>query len=205
LITAGPTWVAIDRVRVISNIATAETGRLLAEQAKRLGAKVTLLAGPVGAIKVSKGIRILRFNFFDELFSLLRKELKSQSYDCVVHSAAVSDYRPKITFKHKLKSGKRNLGLELSPTLRIVDKIKKLSPAVFLVAFKLELGLSGDRLVKEAGKLLKRAGADLVIANTFAQNRYSAAIIDKAGKVAARASSKPGLVRKLVQTIEDKL
>ena len=196
---------AIDKVRVISNIATAQTGVLLANQARKLGARVTLLVGPVGAISVAKGIRVLRFIFFDELFSIVKRELLNKKYDIVIHSAAVSDYQPKSAFKHKLKSGISNWGLELSPTLRIVDRIKEFSPHTLLVAFKLEFGLSKNQLIGEAQRLLKRANADLAVANTFEQNRYSASVIDRKGTVLARAYSKPKLAQRLLQTIKDKL
>ena len=63
LITAGPTWVPIDRVRVISNIATGKTGILLAKSANKLGAKVTLVLGPVGEVGLEKEINVKRFYF----------------------------------------------------------------------------------------------------------------------------------------------
>lgn len=176
---------------------------LLANYAKKMGAGVTLLLGPVGDIAVTKGVKVIRFNLFAELFSQLKKELTKDKYDIVIHSAAVSDYRPKITFVHKLKSGKRNLGLELSPTLRIVDRIKKIKPKVFLVAFKLEFGLNKTKLIKEALQLLRRARADLVVANTFSEKQYSALLIDKDGSILARANSKLALSLKLLKTIKD--
>ena len=65
LITAGPTWVAIDNVRVISNIATGETGKILAEKLASMGAKVTLLIGPGDLCCLKKNIRLIRFKFFE--------------------------------------------------------------------------------------------------------------------------------------------
>lgn len=177
----------------------------LANYAKKMGAGVTLLLGPVGDMAVASGIKVVRFNLFSELFSQLKKELTKNKYDIVIHSAAVSDYRPKITFGHKLKSGKRNLGLELSPTLRIVDRIKKIKPKVFLVAFKLEFGLTRAELIKEALQLLRRTRANLVVANTFSKKQYSALLIDKDGLILAKANSKLALSLKLLKTIKDLL
>jgi len=189
---------------VISNIASGETGRLLAEEARKLSAEVTLLLGPVGELKTEKGIRILRFNYFSELYSLIRKELSGKKYDAVIHSAAVSDYQPKISFKHKIKSGAKVLGLELSPTLRIVDKIKKISPATFLVAFKLEFGLTKNKLIAEARQLLKRSRADLVVANTFDKNRYRAYIFN--GEVIkGPLLNKRNLAKKLIHDLGESL
>ena len=95
LITAGPTWVAIDKVRVISNIASGETGILLADKLSEQGAKVTLVLGPgndKNGIQNSR-IKIIRFSFFEELRQALKKELKASRYDFIIHSAAVSGFR----------------------------------------------------------------------------------------------------------------
>ncbi|MBU2221207.1 MAG: phosphopantothenoylcysteine decarboxylase, partial [Candidatus Omnitrophica bacterium] len=61
LITAGPTWIAIDKVRVISNTATGATGKLLANQFSNKGAKVTLLINAENKCCLNKKIRILPF------------------------------------------------------------------------------------------------------------------------------------------------
>jgi phosphopantothenoylcysteine decarboxylase/phosphopantothenate--cysteine ligase len=78
LITAGPTWVPIDKVRVISNIASGETGILLAKEADRLGLDVTLILGPIGS-RFKKTIGVKRFHHFDELHGLIKRELKNKN------------------------------------------------------------------------------------------------------------------------------
>lgn len=205
MITAGPTWVAIDRVRVLSNIASGKTGILLAKRAKAAGAEVTLLLGPIGEVAPIKGVRILRFNYFDDLASLMDKELSGGGYRVVIHSAAVSDYRPKSVFKGKLGSGKKNLAIPVSPTPRIIDRIKRISPRALLVGFKLEFGLSKSKLIAEALRLSGRANADLVVANSFAKNRYSALIVDKYGEVLSRFSSKVKLAQGIIRIIKERL
>ncbi|MCX5706087.1 MAG: bifunctional phosphopantothenoylcysteine decarboxylase/phosphopantothenate--cysteine ligase CoaBC, partial [Candidatus Omnitrophica bacterium] len=104
LITSGPTQVAIDSVRVITNNATAETGILLANKLKDSGAKVTLLLGLVNNCVLKKNIRVLNVRFFDELKRLIENELKVREYDLVIHSAAVSDYQPLNIYKQKIRS-----------------------------------------------------------------------------------------------------
>ena len=76
LITAGPTWVPIDSVRIISNVATGTTGVLLSREAVAKGAKVTLVIGPSCGYNLNKSIRIIHFRFFDELKNILKRELK---------------------------------------------------------------------------------------------------------------------------------
>lgn len=181
LITAGPTWVPIDNVRVISNIATGKTGFLLAKELIGYGAKVTLLLGPVDRGLEIKGLRIIRFNFFDELKNIITKELKSGEYDIFIHSAAVSDYKPKIIYNKKIKSGIKDLKLILEPAEKIIEVIKKLSGRIFLVGFKFESGLPKPKLLSQAQKLIESARADLVVANTVDKNRYRAYIVSKSG------------------------
>ena len=80
LVTAGPTWVAIDRVRVITSVFSGQTGCTIAKCAKKLGANVTLLLGPgrVGISKGFNGIRVIRFHYFQDLFKLCKKEISSK-------------------------------------------------------------------------------------------------------------------------------
>lgn len=177
LITAGPTWVPIDGVRVISNIASGETGVLLAEKLCRRGAKVTLVLGPVVSCCMDKRIKLVRFKFFDELKYALIKEIKGSRPDIIVHSAAVSDYRVKKVYRGKVKSGFRGWRLNLKPAPKIINVIRRLSPASFLIGFKFELGSTKDNLIRQANRLLKTARLDLVVANTVQNNRYRSFIL----------------------------
>ncbi len=178
LITAGPTWVPIDNVRVISNTATGKTGILLAENLARQGAKVTLLLGPVGICCLNKSIRLINFKFFDELSSLLKSELKKH-YDIVIHSAAVSDYRPDAISRKKLNSKNAVLNLTLKQTPKLIDSLRKASPRALLAGFKFEPDLTGKKLINKAAGLIKRAQLDLVVANTTRNKRYTAYLVSK--------------------------
>lgn len=179
LITAGPTWVSIDNTRVISNIASGKTGILLAQKLRNSGAGVTLLLGPVGSCCLGRNIKLLRFKFFAELERAVRKELKSGDYDILIHSAAVSDYRPRIAYKRKLESGRKKLKLDLVPTPKIIDLVKKLDKSIFLVGFKFEAPAAKDILIKKAKALFRRADLDLAVANTICGGHYQAYIINK--------------------------
>ena len=92
LITAGPTWVPIDDVRVISNISSGEMGTLLAKEARACGMDVDLILGPVTYSEPLKGVRVTRFKYFDELLKLVSSTLARKPYDVILHAAAVSDY-----------------------------------------------------------------------------------------------------------------
>ena len=197
LITAGPTWVAIDDVRVISNIATGATGIALAEKLSRRGAKVTLFLGPVAACCISKKVRVVFFRFFDELRRGLAAELRAGKYDIIIHSAAVSDFKPDPPFRGKIDSSLRHT-LRLSPLPKIIRDIRRLDPGAKLVMFKLEPGTKDPELIRAAAIACKNAGADLVVANRI--KPYSAFIIDRQGKRIA-AKSKDSLVNKLLKVL----
>jgi len=196
LITAGPTWVHIDSVRVISNIATGETGTLLAKKLSAAGAKVTLLLGPVGVCCLNKKIRLIRFKFFDELRKKVIRELSSKKYDVIIHNAAVSDFKPS-RFKGKISSGKPQ-ALKLKPLPKIIRDIRRLSRKSKVVIFKFEPGVCDSVLIKKARRARLEAGADFIVANRISP--YRAIIIDKEG-VLAIAKTKMDLVNKLITKI----
>jgi phosphopantothenoylcysteine decarboxylase/phosphopantothenate--cysteine ligase len=197
LITAGPTWVPIDKVRVISNIATGETGVLLAKKLQELGAKVTLLLGPVSLTPLNKKIRLINFKFFDELRWILKKELTLKKYDFIIHSAAVSDFKPTRIFKGKFDSRKPiNLKLKLLP--KLIADMRRLSPNAGLVMFKLGAAIRDSVLIEKAKAARQKAGAEIVVANRL--NPYQAFIIDGKGGIVC-VNNKRELVSKLVKKI----
>lgn len=204
LITAGPTWVPIDNVRVISNIATGETGILLAEKFRNLGAMVTLLLGSAEVCCLDKKINLIRFKFFDELKNIMLKELRSKKYDIVIHSAAVSDYRPIKIYAHKVKSGIKNWQLHLAPTEKIIDLLKESDPNIFLVGFKFESNTNKDKLIKKAKILMQRCGLNLAVANTISQGKYKAYVLNK-DKINGPFFNRNYLTRALIKAIGEKI
>jgi phosphopantothenoylcysteine decarboxylase/phosphopantothenate--cysteine ligase len=201
LITAGPTWVPIDRVRVISNTASGKTGILLSEVLSDQGAKVTLLLGPVGSYQINKKIRVVDFKFFDQLSSLIKKELSSKQYDSIIHSAAVSDYQPAKEYKNKLGSDNKKLTLVLKQSPKIIDSLRKLNPASYLVGFKFEPQATESILIKEARRLIKRAKLDLAVANSSRDNKYRAYLVNS-NEVFGPFSSKSSMVRSLIGSLK---
>lgn len=197
LITAGPTWVPIDSVRVISNIATGETGILLAEKFVKQGAKVTLLLGPVGACCIDRRIRVINFKFFDELRSCLKKELRRRIYDIIIHNAAVSDFKPLRKIRGKISS-QRNYILKLSPLPKITEEIKRLNPQAKLVIFKLESEVTDKVLIQRAKLVRQKLKAEVVVANRI--NPYKAFIIEGKNSLIV-AKSKEELTSRLIKLL----
>ncbi|MCJ7645825.1 phosphopantothenoylcysteine decarboxylase [bacterium] len=188
LVTAGPTWVPIDKVRVITNVFAGRTGYKIAEAAQKMGAKVTLLMGP-GRNTLPPApwnkMEVIPFKYFDELFGLVKREVSSKKYDVIIHSAAVSDYEPVYRRSTKIRSGKKELLIKCKPTIKIVDQIKRYDPSIFLVKFKLELDTSEKELIKIGYKSMMASNADLMVVNSIDTSRegYKTLIIDPQRKV----------------------
>ena len=188
LITGGPVWVPLDKIRVITNVFTGALGLLIAKEAVKSGAMTTLLLGPsplLLAAKLPKNLKIIRFNFFDELYKLMKKEISSRRYDVVIHSAAVADFMPEKNTEGKISSENKNLVIKLKPNPKIADKIKEWDPKIFLVKFKLEVNRTQKELIKRAYKSTRVSRADLVVANDFKdinieKGKHRAFIIDPA-------------------------
>lgn len=205
LISAGSTWVAIDRVRVITNIFSGRTGLEIARYASKNGAVVTLLMGCGNAPldkKSVNGIRVIGFKYFDELSDLVEREVGSRVYDILIHSAAVSDYRPEKVNSGKIKSGRENLIIKLKTTTKIVDRVKTLDPSIFLVKFKLEVEVSDKELIEIAYKSMLVSRADLIVANNLSSIKEDCEtyIIDPAKNVVV-VNDRKNLARDLFKKI----
>ena len=178
LITAGPTWVAIDKARVISNIASGETGFILADKFRSSRIKVTLLLGPGYFFGRQKGIKIIRFKYFSQLQFFLKEELRRNQYAAVIHTAAVADYKPKKIIKNKASSRLRSWRINLIPTKKLVNSLRDYSDKLLTVGFKFEPDAKRNKLIKKGKVLLRQADLDLVVANSSINKNYCAYILN---------------------------
>lgn len=203
LVTSGPTWVAIDDTRVISNISTGELGRRLARHLQTHGARVTLLEGPVALSAGDKGITLKKFRYFEELKHLLESEAK-RSYAAIIHAAAVSDYRVQRPAGRKISSGRAQWDLTLIPTPKIIDRIKTWAPAALLIGFKLESSVDEAAALRHASALHRRAACDLVLVNSVAEG-YRGFLVDPRTGTLRRIRSRLEAVRGLTNLLKEKL
>jgi phosphopantothenoylcysteine decarboxylase/phosphopantothenate--cysteine ligase len=111
LITAGPTYEAIDPVRFIGNHSSGKMGFALAENAAKLGAKVILITGPSNCKTTIKSIEVIRVTSADDML----KEVQDNYSKCDwgIFSAAVADYKPVSKAEQKIKKTEENLHIEL--------------------------------------------------------------------------------------------
>ena len=162
LITAGPTYEAVDAVRYLGNRSSGRMGIALASAARDRGADVTLLLGP-SELSPPDGVVVQRFESAAELGSLT--EASAPTSDVVIMSAAVADFRPASPELGKRKKADGVPELRLTATEDILAGLGASKPAgQLLVGFALESG--GDKTVEtESVRKLADKGLDLIVGN----------------------------------------
>ncbi|MEL7446102.1 MAG: phosphopantothenoylcysteine decarboxylase, partial [Pseudomonadota bacterium] len=159
LITAGPTWEAIDPVRYIANRSSGKQGFAIAAAAAALGAKVTLVAGPV-SLKTPAGVDRIDVESADQMSKAVKKALPA---DAAVMVAAVADWRPKDYYADKIKKrGSAPPALMLTENPDILTNVAAgNNRPELVVGFAAET----DDVLDNAKKKRKRKAADWIVAN----------------------------------------
>lgn len=161
LITAGPTYEAIDPVRFIGNRSSGKMGFALAEACRQAGAEVTLVSGP-SHLPTPTGVTRIDVESAGEMF--VASMDRFEQCDWAIFSAAVADYRPATAATQKIKKQDAALRIDLEPTADILaaaGKAKKAHQKVVGFALETENGLENAQ-----GKLLRK-NADLIVLNTL--------------------------------------
>ena len=199
LITGGATWIKIDKVRILTNVFTGKTSVYLASYFARKNCDVTLLLNTHCIDRLPKKIKIIPFRYFEELRKILIEELKRNKYDIIVHTAAVSDYLFKHSFKGKIPSGKSRFEIKLTVAPKLTSVIRHYAKGAYLVQFKLEA--SENSLISKARKSLIKNKFDAVVANSLddLENKYQSFLIDKRG-TKKKIRSKKELAKILLDT-----
>jgi phosphopantothenoylcysteine decarboxylase/phosphopantothenate--cysteine ligase len=134
-------------------------GCSLARAALAAGHKVTLISASVDR-RIPKGAKIIKVKTGDEMFEAVKKNFPK--CDCLIMSAAVSDYKPLRASKTKIKKGQSDLTIKLKPTKDILNWAGRSRKHQLVVGFALE-----DRAIRaNAGKKLKDKKLDMIVANT---------------------------------------
>lgn len=161
LVTAGPTYEAIDPVRFIGNHSSGKMGYAIAEEAARNGALVTLVSGPVSLQATHKNITVIRVTSADEM---CRACLQHTDYDIAVMAAAVADFTPQTVAAQKIKKEATDLTLTLKKTTDILALLgHQKKEAQLLAGFALET----ENGLENAQKKLAQKGADLIVLNSL--------------------------------------
>ena len=163
LVTAGPTREPIDPVRYLTNRSSGKMGYAIAEAARRRGANVTLVSGPV-ALPMPAGVTLTRVTTAEEMHAAVLAAAPSQQI--VIKAAAVADFAPLQVADHKIKKrdGEEGLTIALRKNPDILADVAHVDPRPFIVAFAAET----DMIEENAREKLQRKGADLIVANDVA-------------------------------------
>ena len=161
LITAGPTYEAIDPVRFIGNHSSGKMGFSIAEEAAKRGAKVILISGPSPKKIENQNIEIHRVTSAKEMFDEVFKHY--EKVDFTIASAAVADYAPKEVAKEKIKKNDGNLTIELVKNPDILKTMGEKKKHQFLVGFALET----QNEEENAKAKLEKKNLDMIVLNSL--------------------------------------
>ncbi len=158
VITAGPTREKIDPVRFLTNHSTGKMGYAIAEEAIAAGAKVILITGPVN-LNPPHGAEVIRVESAEDMFHAVMQHYSTA--DIVIKTAAVADYRPKVSYDHKVKKQPGDQVIELERTKDILMELGKRKQHQILIGFAAET----NHVDKYAQGKLEAKNADMIVAN----------------------------------------
>ncbi|WP_370476700.1 bifunctional phosphopantothenoylcysteine decarboxylase/phosphopantothenate--cysteine ligase CoaBC [Tamlana flava] len=161
LITAGPTYEAIDPVRFIGNHSSGKMGFEIAKAAAKLGAEVILISGPTHQKVSNSLIELIPVVSANEMYAAVHKYFKN--VDVAILSAAVADFAPKEVANQKIKKKTDTLILELEKTKDILASLGDIKKQQYLVGFALE---TENELENAKGKL-KKKNLNLIVLNSL--------------------------------------
>jgi len=161
LITAGPTYEAIDPVRFIGNHSSGKMGYAIAETAAQLGAKVTLISGPVSIRTENSLIHLVNVTTAQQMYDAVLQGF--ESCHIAILSAAVADYRPTDVASQKIKKKEGSLTIQLEKTEDILASLGTRKDRQFLVGFALET----ENELENAKTKLKKKNLDLIVLNSL--------------------------------------
>jgi phosphopantothenoylcysteine decarboxylase/phosphopantothenate--cysteine ligase len=208
LITAGPTWEAIDPVRGLTNRSSGKMGFALAQAAWEAGAEVTLVAGPV-ALATPRGVQRIDVVSARDMLEAVLAEVEAA--DVFIATAAVADWRPAQVSEQKIKkdASGRTPTLSFTENPDILATVAALprsrSGALYCVGFAAE---SHD-LQRHAEEKRARKGVPLLVGNigpeTFGRDDNALLLVDAEGSVALPRAPKTELARALVAELARRL
>lgn len=161
LVTAGPTYEAIDPVRFIGNHSSGKMGYSIAEELAKRGAEVVLVSGPVACQVKNKTIKVVKTTSAEQMYESC---LANKDFDIAVMAAAVADYTPMEVATQKLKKKEEGLSIQLKKTKDILAAIgKEKTDRQILVGFALET----ENEEENAKKKLEGKNADIIVLNSL--------------------------------------
>ncbi|KIA98726.1 bifunctional phosphopantothenoylcysteine decarboxylase/phosphopantothenate--cysteine ligase CoaBC [Flavobacterium sp. AJR] len=161
LITAGPTYEAIDPVRFIGNHSSGKMGFDIASEAANLGASVILVAGPTNCKVTNTSVKVISVTSAQEMYDACHEYFSD--VDVAIAAAAVADYRPKIVASQKIKKASEDFTIELEKTKDILLSLGEIKKKQFLIGFALET----ENEIENAKLKIQKKNLDLIVLNSL--------------------------------------
>jgi phosphopantothenoylcysteine decarboxylase/phosphopantothenate--cysteine ligase len=205
LVTAGPTFEAIDPVRGITNLSSGKMGFAIARAAQEAGAEVTLVAGPVH-LPTPRRVRRIDVRSAQQMHDAVLP--LAPANDVFVATAAVADWRPASFAEHKIKKqvGDRTTpSFELTENPDILAAVARLPERPYCVGFAAE----SQDVARHAREKLLRKNVPLIVGNlgpaTFGRDDNTLLLVDATGERELATADKLSLARQLVREISNRL
>jgi phosphopantothenoylcysteine decarboxylase/phosphopantothenate--cysteine ligase len=161
LITAGPTYEAIDPVRFIGNHSSGKMGFDIANEAANLGAEVILISGPTHFKVKNSQINLVRVVSAQQMYEACHEFYND--VDVAIAAAAVADYRPKNVAEQKIKKSEASFTIELEKTKDILASLGEIKKNQFLIGFALET----ENEIENAKLKIQKKNLDLIVLNSL--------------------------------------
>jgi phosphopantothenoylcysteine decarboxylase/phosphopantothenate--cysteine ligase len=161
LVTAGPTYEAIDPVRFIGNHSSGKMGFDIANEAASLGAEVFLIAGPTHYKAKNALVKVVDVVSAQEMYDACH--LYFNDVDAAIAAAAVADYRPKFVADQKIKKAAAEFSIELEKTKDILSSLGAIKKNQFLIGFALET----ENEIENAKLKIQKKNLDLIVLNSL--------------------------------------
>jgi phosphopantothenoylcysteine decarboxylase/phosphopantothenate--cysteine ligase len=202
LVTAGPTYEAIDTVRGITNRSSGKMGYAIAQAAQESGANVVLVSGPTALAK-PQGVQCVDVQSAEQMFEAVKQHVGN--CDIFIGVAAVADYRVAQTSAQKIKKSTNNLALELVPNPDILAYVANLTNPPFCVGFAAE----SENLVEYAEKKRREKKLPLLVGNlvqhAVGSDDNELVLFDDSGRQTLPRADKLTLARLLMQRIAQRI
>jgi phosphopantothenoylcysteine decarboxylase/phosphopantothenate--cysteine ligase len=206
LVTSGPTHEPIDPVRYIANRSSGKQGHAIAAAAAALGARVTLISGPV-TVGDPAGVRVVKVETAAQMLAAVNEALPA---DLAIFAAAVADWRVVSAAGQKIKKAKGESppALALAENADILKTIAQLGPRrpALVIGFAAET----ENVIEHAQKKRKDKGADWIVANdvspqtgTFGGDRNTVHLVTAEGVTSWAPQSKDAVARLLMEQAAD--
>ena len=201
MVTAGPTWEAMDPVRGFTNRSSGKMGYAVAQAAVEAGARVILVSGPT-ALKAPERVEPVNVTSAREMHDAVMERVAA--VDIFIGVAAVADYRPKAVAEQKIKKGPDTLVIELERNPDILANVAAITDGPFTVGFAAET----ENLLEHARDKLQKKHVDMIAANRvdqtelgFDADQNALTLISTSGQIELEPQPKTRLARELIKHI----